>query len=68
MFSSVPSEVETYGLKVWANTCPVLSTTTSGGPILAVEVFGVLEDDPELLQAATPRARMVAAARAFTVL
>jgi len=26
------------------------------------------EDDPELLQAATPRARMVAAARAFTVL
>jgi hypothetical protein len=35
---------------------------------LAVDVVDVLEDEPALLQAATPKARMVAAARAFTVL
>jgi hypothetical protein len=46
----------------------VLSTTTSGGPILAVDVFEVLDDEPELLQAATPMARTVAAASVFTVL
>jgi hypothetical protein len=40
---------------------------TSGGPILAGLAAG-LDDDPELLQAATPVARTVAAARAFTVL
>jgi len=34
--------------------------------VLAVEVLD--EDEPELLQAATPTARTVAAARAFTVL
>jgi hypothetical protein len=33
-----------------------------------VEVEVEVEDEPELLQAATPIARMVAAARAFTVL
>jgi hypothetical protein len=35
---------------------------------LAVDVVELDEDDPELLQAATPKARMVAAARALTVL
>jgi hypothetical protein len=36
---------------------------------LAVDVVEFdVEDEPALLQAATPRARMVAAARAFTVL
>jgi hypothetical protein len=36
--------------------------------MLDVDVVPEEEDEPELLQAATPIARMVAAARAFTVL
>jgi hypothetical protein len=48
----------------------VLSTTTSGAPIADADVdeLELVEDELELLQAATPIARMVAAAMAFTVL
>jgi hypothetical protein len=41
---------------------------TSGGPVLVLDVEVFDDVEPELLQAATPMARTVAAARAFTVL
>jgi hypothetical protein len=55
-------------LNVCANYWPVLSTMTRGAPCLVVDAADEPEDEFELLQAATPIARMVAAARAFTVL
>jgi hypothetical protein len=45
-----------------------LSTTTSGAPWATDDVDEWPEDEPELLQAATPIARMVAAARVLIVL